>query len=464
MTLIEILAARKNAIHNARAILDKADAEKRELASDEREQYDRIWADVEKFKAEIAGATADQERRKQLDSAMSELERPIAKITPAQAVGTDGAAQAALSEITFSRRSGGYTSSGRRIREKFSVPLPKGSAIWERHQPQYRKELNAYLTTGRIGASLQTDISTAGGYMVLPEQFVSELLMDVDNLLWIRKLARTFTTSAQTLGVVKRTSRMASFSWGAELSTPLQDPSASAGTYGQSPYATGTTAGLAYGKRTLTPHYMTGEILASRDLLRSALLPVDQYIRYEIGRDSGELEELAFMTGSGAQQPLGLFTASADGIDTSRDFNNYNTATAIQADNLRYVKYSLKPQYRNHPSLRWLFSRIAINNISRLKDGVGNYLWKDGIAVGDPDSILSIPVTESEYCPSTFTTGQYVGMLAAFYYYWICDSLEMDLMMLVEKYAETNQISYIGRRKTDGMPQVAEAFCRIKTA
>ncbi len=141
-----------------------------------------------------------------------------------------------------------------------------------------------------------------------------------------------------------------------------------------------------------------------------------------------------------------------------------NTSTAIGADNLRNVKYSLKSQYLAQPSLRWLFHRDALKQISKLKDGMGQYLWTDGITNGDPDSILGIPVAMSEFAPATFTTGLYVGLLGAFEFYWIADSLEMDMLVLVEKYANTNQIGYIVRRKTDGMPQIAEAFSRVTLA
>jgi HK97 family phage major capsid protein len=467
-TANELLGQRATLLNQGRAILDRAEAEKRELLAEERQAYDKIWADSCALKDRADQILADFDRKKQLDAAINDLStsqgRRAAPILPGSGpayLGHDGAN--GLAPHTFKLHSRRYTRSGRPAKADYrTVSFPHGSAAWARHQPEYRKALADYMFSGRPAAALQTDLSTAGGYMVLPEQFVSELLMDVDNLRWIRKVARIFTTNAQTLGAVKRTSRMASFQWGSELSTPGPDPNTSGGNYQSTYYASGTTQGLQFGKRTLTPHYMTGEILVSRDLLRSALLPVEEIVRGEIARDSGELEEVAFQSGSGAQQPLGLFTASNDGIDTSRDVNNYNTTTSIQADNLRTVKYTLKEQYRQHPSLRWLFSRIAIGNISKLKDGVGQYLWRDGISEGDPDRILGIPVIESEFTPSTFTTGQYVGLLGAFYYYWICDSLEMDLMTLVEKYAETNQIAYVARRKTDGMPQIAEAFVRVK--
>ncbi len=444
----ELLAERATLLNNGRAILDKAQAEKRELTAEERQAYDRIWADAQAKKDAADKLIGDQNRRQQLDAAMADLSNSTGRIArPAPiAAGNDGANLTAPYAFKFARPGDWDGQTGRRRRLEQSASLEYGSPAWRRHQQPYRDDMRAYLQTGRIGASLQTDLSTQGGYMVLPEQFVSELLMNVDDQRWIRQLARTFTTNAQTLGVVKRTAKMATFAWGSELTDA----------------STAKDTTLAYGKRSLTPHYMTGAIDVSRDLLRSALLPVEEYVRYEIARDSGELEENAFLTGSGAQRPLGLFTASNDGIDTSRDVSTGNSATAIGADNLRQMKYALKPQYRAHPSLSWLFHRDAVKQISLLKDGMGQYLWRDGITVGDPDTILGIPMRESEFTPNTFTTGLYVGLLGAFNWYWIVDSLEMDIQVLVEVLAATNQVRYVCRRKTDGMPQLAEAFVRCK--
>ena len=438
----ELLAQRATLLNQGREILDLATAEKRETNAIENEQYDKIWSEACALKDQAEALVRTESRRKALDDALDGLTKSTGRVGTMSlpgsgpAYGTDGANS--LKPYTFEIN--------RRGTERLVCSFEHGSAGWARHQPAYKKAVSDYLTSGKVSAALQTDISTAGGYMVLPEEFVKELLMNVDNIMWMRKLCRLFTTGAQTLGVVKRTALMSSFAWGAELSTPTFDTS------------------LTFGKRTLTPHYMTGGIQVSRDLLRSTMLPVEEYVRYEIGRDSGYLEENGFLTGTGAGQPLGIFTATSDGIDTSRDVNTYNTTSAIGADNLRTVKYTLKSQYRSHPSLRWLFHRTTIAMISRLKDGVGRYLWKDGVTVGDPDILLGIPVVESEFAPNTYTTGQYVGILGAFWWYWIADSLEMDIQTLVELYAATNQIGYIARRKTDGMAQLAEAFVRVKLA
>ncbi len=77
---------------------------------------------------------------------------------------------------------------------------------------------------------------------------------------------------------------------------------------------------------------------------------------------------------------------------------------------------------------------------------------------------MTWPVRESEWAPSTFTTGLYVGIIGNFDYYWILDSLLMEIQVLAELYAETNQIGYIIRAETDGAPVQSNAFARVTLA
>jgi len=173
-------------------------------------------------------------------------------------------------------------------------------------------------------------------------------------------------------------------------------------------------------------------------------------------------EEKAFLIGTGVGQPLGIFTASNSGISTARDVSTGNTSTAIKADNLIECAYTLKAQYRRNA--RWIFHRDTVKMIRKLKDGEGNYLWRMGLAADRPDTILGHPFMESEYAPNTFTTGKYVGVLGDFSFYWIADALTMQIQVLTELYAESNQNGYIGRKESDGMPVLEEAFVRVTLA
>jgi HK97 family phage major capsid protein len=105
-----------------------------------------------------------------------------------------------------------------------------------------------------------------------------------------------------------------------------------------------------------------------------------------------------------------------------------------------------------------------VKQIRKLKDGNGQYIWQAGIAGLRPSTILDLPYFLSEYMPSTFTAGQYVGILGDFSYYWIAEALNMEVRRLNELYAESNQTGFIARSEIDGMPVLSEAFVRVQLA
>jgi HK97 family phage major capsid protein len=127
------------------------------------------------------------------------------------------------------------------------------------------------------------------------------------------------------------------------------------------------------------------------------------------------------------------------------------------------AKWSLKLGYWN--AARWLFHRDIAKQIAKEKDGDGNYLWRENVRVGEPDTLLGRPAFISERAPNTATTGLYVGILGDFFRgYWIADALDMEMQRLDELNARTNQVEFIGRLKTDGMPVLEEAFSRVTLA
>jgi len=317
--------------------------------------------------------------------------------------------------------------------------------------PDYRMAFTGYLQRGYSGLTsaeqraLQVDVDEQAGYLVAPEQFVSELIQAVDNMVAVRGLATVYPlASAESLGAPALATDIADTAWTGEITSAGEDSS------------------LAFGKRELTPHPMSKLIKVSRPLLRKARLNVEQIVRDRMAYKVAVVQENAFLNGTGANQPLGVFTASNDGIGTAQDVSTGNTTTAIKGDGLIECVYKLKPQYLSNA--RWMFHRDALKQIRKIKDGNGQYLWQAGIAGNRPDTILDIPYIGSEYVPNTFTTGLYVGILGDFSNYWIAESLSMQVQRLEELYAATNQVGFIVRAETDGMPVLAEAFARVKLA
>lgn len=327
--------------------------------------------------------------------------------------------------------------------------------VSRRAKPEYRKSFERYLRTGvssgldavearATADGLQADADTAGGYTYPDEQFVNTLIKFVDDAVFVRQMATVQrVTNADSLGAPSLDADPEDGDWTQELTSIDLDTQ------------------MEFGKRELRPHELTKGIKVSRKLISRSVMGIETLVTSRLGYKISTTQETAFMTGNGVARPLGLFTASADGIPTGRDI----TAAANSSwtgDNLMDVMYSLKGQYQASGS--WMMHRTALRDTRKLKDGNGQYLWVAGLQAGQSDTLLGRPVLMSEYAPSTFTTGLYVAIFGDFSFYWIADAEDISVQRLVELYARTNQIGFFIRAATDGMPVLAEAFARLVLA
>jgi len=404
--LNELREQRGQLVHDARAILDKAEAEKRSATAEETAQFDALMDKV--------NGLADEVRRHE---SLAEAERQ--------------AAETALRGQDDAR--------GRAVGKAGDPGVDVRSAAFSKLILQGVRSLND--TELR---ALQADSDTAGGFLVAPEQFVTGLIKNIDDMTFIRQRATKYSLpTAASLGAATLAADPADADWTTELATGNEDST------------------MSFGKRALNPHPLAKRLKVSNKLLRQAA-GAEGIVRDRLGYKFGASQEKAFLTGSGVNQPLGVFTASADGITTARDVSTGNTTTSITFDGLTEAKYSLKGQYWMRAD--WLFHRDAMKQIAKLKDGEGQYLWRQSVRDGEPDTLLGRPIMMSEYAPNTFTTGLYVGLLGDFSNYWIADALDFQIQVLKELYAETDQTGFIGRLACDGMPVLAESFARIKLA
>lgn len=409
VNLKELRDKRGQLVHDAREILNKAETEKRALTPEEDAKYKELFSKQDELRGKI-------EREEQL----VEVERQTAE-------------EALRSKEKKGEERGVLTE------EQRNNP---------RATDEYRAAFVKYLRGGRAACTeaevraLQADNDVLGGATVAPMQMVDQLVKFVDNQVFIRQRATKFRlASSASMGAPALDADPADADWTAELATGNEDST------------------MAFGKRELHTRPLAKRIKVSNKLLN--LNPaIDAFVMSRLGYKFAVSQEKAFMTGTGANQPLGVFTASAMGITTARDVSTGNATTAPTMDGLISAKFALKGQYWS--SADWIFHRDVLAVVAKLKDGEGQYLWRESVRDGEPDRLLGRPVMMSEYAPNTLTTGLYVGILGDFSNYWIADALDMQVQRLVELYAETNQTGFIGRLETDGMPVLAEAFVRVK--
>lgn len=424
---------------DARAILDKATAEDRDASAEEREQFDRMMDESDALKALADEAQGDEQRAARLDAREAELEETRGRV---------GRLERADRADTGSREDGEQKATSRTIELRASVLGTPRRIIVEAEQADLASAaFSRYLAIGDPThlRALQKDSDIHGGYLSAPIQFQAQLIQELDNMLWMRQICNVLPpiTTADTLGAPSLDTDIGDVTWTVELGTGDEDSS------------------LAFGKRELTPHPMARLIKISKTLIRRSQISAEAIVRERLAFKNGAVQENAFLNGSGAQQPLGVFTASDDGISTGRDVSEGNTATEIRYDGLYEALYSLKAQYRT-AGLNWIFHRDAVKQIRKLQDGDGQYIWERSVRAGEPDTLMAYPIRESEYAPSTFTASLYVGLLGNFKYYWVVDALTLTIERLTELYALSNQMGYISRSETDGMPVLESAFARVK--
>lgn len=408
-TALDLKQERAQKVGEARKLIDTAEAENRDFTAEEQQTYDRIDGEVD----ELTSRIERQEKQTSTESGLEVVDDPAPR---------HGGEARESGSTTFS-------DSPNRGREAFAAWLRGGE---QRMSAQQVRDLEA---TG----------SSEGGFLVAPEDFQQELIQAVDDEVVIRQMATTLMVDdAASLGVPSLDTDPSDPEWTSELSTGSDDTS------------------MALGKREMKPYPLAKRLKVSKKLIRQSAIDVEGLVRQRLAYKFGVAEEKGFLTGSGSNQPLGIFTASSDGISTSRDVQTGASSTQIEGDHLISVKGTLKPQYEGRA--RWGFHRDAITDLRKRKDSNNQYLWQPGLRAGEPDLILGLPYFQSEFIPNTFSSGEYVGVLGDFSNYWIVDALTMDLQRLEELYAESNQVGFIGRLEVDGQPVLEEAFVRVQLA
>lgn len=411
MSVLELREKRAGFINQARELVDRADAEKRDFSAEDEAQYEKLIGEADKLQAEIER----REKLERMEVGIGEVEEPVRPETRTREQDTES--RKAMVEMAGFRH---WLNNG-----------IKGMAADQMKVYQER--------------ALQADSDIYGGFLMAPMQWVSSLIKAVDNLVFIRQWANVMQVqgAADGLGAPSLDNDPADPTWTTEILIGSEDST------------------MSFGQRELKPNPLAKYIKVSRKLLRK-VPSVEMLVRDRLAYKHSVVLENNYLNGNGVGQPLGVFTASNNGIGTGQDVSTGNTTTAMTFDGLKEAKYSLKGQY--WPRARWLFHRDGVKMLAKLKDGDGQYIWQSSVAASEPDRLLNLPVFMSEYAPNTFTTGLYVGILGDWSQYWIADDLNMEIQRLDELYAATNQVGFISRYEGDGMPVLAEAFVRVKLA
>ena len=391
MTILELREKRAKAWEAAKAFLDSHRNDKGVLSAEDDAAYTRMEQEITDLGKEISR----MERREALDA---QLNLPVNQ--PLTGKPLNGRETAKTGRATDEYRQNFWDM----MRSK--TPMPQ--------------VINA----------LQIGTDSEGGYLV-PDEYERILVEALEEENVFRQLAKVIRTSSgdRKIPVV---ATKGTASWIDEEGAYLESDDS-------------------FGQVSIGAYKVGTMIKVSEELLNDSVFDLEAYISREFARRIGAKEEEAFFTGDGSGKPLGVL-AAAGGAETGV---TAASATAITADELIDLFYSLKAPYRRNAV--WVLNDSTIKAIRKLKDNQGQYLWQPSLTAGAPDLLLGKPVRTSAYMPAIAADAKTVAF-GDFSYYWIADRQGRSFKRLNELYAATGQVGFLASQRVDGKLVLPEAI------
>ena len=281
---------------------------------------------------------------------------------------------------------------------------------------------------GEIHNALSIGQDSEGGYTV-PDEFEKKLVQALEDNNLFRGLATVIRTSSGTrkIPIAQDNGEASWIDEGEEI--PESDTTFS---------------------QTMLSAYKLGTMIKiSNELLNDSAFDLATYIAQRFGVRMGNAEERAFISGDGVGKPLGLLDDACAQVGV--------TAAAVDKvtfDEIFKLYYSLRAPYRK--KAQFLCNESMVLQLMTLKDNNGNYIWKPGLDIGKPDTLLNRPLRTSSFMPG-LAAGNKAMTFGDYSYYWIADRQNRTFRRLNELYARTDQVGFMTTQRVDGKLILPEA-------
>lgn len=427
----ELLDQRARAWEQAKEILDRCAADKRERTAEENEMYERANADIVRLGKQADEWLDNQRIQRELDTAREAIESVVRPEVD------QVRSQRQMSAIERYMRTGDTT--GLQVsrddgRQGVEIDLGPSVRMFQaiRHQGMTPAEARAIYTDG--GAS--------AGSLVLPTTWANTLYQYLEANSAIRRIARVITTAS---------------------GEPMSFPKVGTHGIGTRVIAEGTAIGGTdpiFAAMTLNAYKYGQLVKVSNEAAADIGFDLLGYVAENIGRAVGRITDTQYVSGDGNGDPNGVVTAASVGATTGGSLialgGGAATAATGNLDCLITLQHTIVDAYRQNAS--WVMHDSTAGTVRKVKDGgngtIGAYIWTPSTtfdsASGNrmPDRLFGDPV----YTDVNFgTNGSAVKPVAYgdFSAYWVRDSGSFRLERSDERYFDTDEIGFRGVLRTD---------------
>ena len=415
---------RMNVIEQARAILKRAESEKRELTLEESANHDKAMDDVTRIDKTREAVLATDRAQREFETINDELRRVS---TPDELADRDRRDKRAEEDIRSFFRREHHTKGVGALEIDLTVPARIYDAA--RHG----------IPVNELRAVIATDTGASGGSLTVPTTVATSIYAYMTASVAMRRIGCTIITTDS--GNAMNFPRVATHGIGTQVAT-------------QDTAFAGTNPVL--GMMTLNAFDFGQLVAISSDMLEDSGVDVLGFVTRQIGRAIGQVTATQYVIGSGSSAPQGIEGAVVGAGTIASGGSLFGLPAGQELEKLIDLQYSVVDSYRQNGAA-WLMRDLTGARIRKIRDGAGGtagqFVWQPSPTVGaiggQPDTFLGDPVYFDPNVASMASNAKIVfyGDWSAYY---IRDTRNFRLERSDDLLFDKNQIAFRGILRTDG--------------
>jgi HK97 family phage major capsid protein len=349
---------RLNLWNEARAIIEDAANENRDITPEEQGRWEGRMGEIDKLDARLRGVLEAEKRAKDTDNAFDAITtRPVDQRAGAVAAQSDG------------------RDVNEEIRAMLRGEAGAAKSIEVRHNGVFGN------------TEFRTLLSNSGSpTSIVPTDFYDQLIAHLIEVSGILQAGPSVlnTAGGESLQIPKTTAHSTAALTGQGASLPTSDP--------------------AFNMVTLSAYKYGIMLQVARELVDDTAVDLQGYLAMQAGRAVGNAFGTDLINGNASSKPAGLINATSaspgvtGGVSTA-GYTGMPTGGATYA-NLVDMEYSVIAPYRQSKSCYWLAADKTVGGFRKIVDSQGRPIWEPSTVLGSPDLLLGKPLVADTFMPA----------------------------------------------------------------
>jgi HK97 family phage major capsid protein len=364
---LKSLRERRNKIMtDMSAMIQKAEAEDRDLTEEEQKAFDDLKAEREKLDSRIARASEQQQLEASLDETVPAISR-----------------QAGPSFVPARRPNEASTTF-----ENFGEFMASVRFRPNDQRLHFVEGVGAAHDENGLQAEMRMDNDTTGGFMV-PTEFRNQIMQVTPQEALVRPRATVLPSGTSpdagvTMPTLDQSGANPGNMFGGVQVQWIEEGGAKPETM------------LGLGEFSLVPHEVAGFMKITDKLLRN-WPAADALIRTQFRAAVAGAEDWTFIRGNGVTQPLGVLNAPATKYVNRAGANNITYPDLVNMVAVLLMRGGLAPV--------WSMPQAALPKIATLQDPEGRYIWKENARDGFAGTLMGYPLRWNNRMPGLGSRG-----------------------------------------------------------